>query len=62
MSQQSVKAHADAETSTYPVKYNCGKHSGPTPEKERCNRSKMCKDQENSIRPINAELFSRSSG
>jgi hypothetical protein len=59
MSQESVIAHPDAETSAHPIKNNCRNHRRPAGEKERCNRSRMRDNQENSIGPIDSKLFSR---
>src|SRR6185503_6129181 len=59
MGQQPVISHADTETSRDPVKHHCGNQRRPAPEKERCDCCKMCKDQENSICPINPKFLFR---
>ena len=51
--------HADAKTSTYPVKDDCGNDSRPAPEKERCDRSEMRSGEKNCVCPINRVSFRR---
>jgi hypothetical protein len=53
VSEQPVPAHADAKTSTHPVKDERGNHRRPAPEPESRDGSKMRDNKKNGCAPIN---------